>query len=153
MLMRLALLTGSNLRAAASHPASTLTLVLGAAVVAGVTTSMASLARGLYQQFADAGSPNRALVLQKNAVVIEGGLLTPEQVEFVHQVAGAMQAAGTDRIAYSSARLVGKNAGPPELVRVRGIHAGRCPACVRTSALQAGRCSAGRAAATRRWPA
>ena len=121
MLMRLALLTGSNLRAAASRPASTLTLVLGAAVVAGVTTSMASLARGLYQQFADAGAPNRALVLQKNAVVIEGGVLTPEQTEFVHQVAGAMQAAGTDRIAYSSARLVGKNAGPPELVLVRGI--------------------------------
>ena len=121
MLMQVALLTANNLLAATSRPASFLTLVLGAAVVAGVTTSMASLARGLYQEFADVGAAHRALVLQKNAEVIVGGALSPEQVDFVYQAAGAAQSAGIDRIANSDARLVGKDGGPPENVRVLGI--------------------------------
>ena len=121
MLMQVALLTASNLRAAASRPASALTLILGAAVVAGVTTSMASLARGLYQEFADSGAPSRALVLPKGAEVIRGGLLSPEQVEFVYQVAGAARGAYVDRIVISSARLLGKQGGRPEFVAVRAI--------------------------------
>ena len=121
MLMQLALLTASNLRAAASRPASALTLLLGAAVVAGVTTAMASLARGLYQEFADVGAPNRALVMPKNTDVVQGGFLAPEQVEFVYQVAGATAGANVDRIALGTARLVGKYGGPPEIVYVRGI--------------------------------
>lgn len=121
MLMQVALLTTSNLRAAASRPASALTLVLGAAVVAGVTTAMASLARGLYQEFADAGAAHRALVLQKDAEMMFGGALSSEQVDFVYQAAGATQSAGIDRIANSRARLVGKDGGPPEHVFVLGI--------------------------------
>lgn len=121
MLTQVALLTASSLRAAASRPASALTLILGAAVVAGVTTSMASLARGLYQEFADSGAPNRALVLPKGAEVIRGGLLSPEQVEFVYQVAGAAQGAYVDRIVIASARLLGKQGGRPEFVAVRAI--------------------------------
>ena len=121
MLTQVALLTAASLRAAAARPASALTLLLGAAVVAGVATAIASLARGLHQEFADAGAPHRALVLQRNAEVIVGGALSSEQVAFVHQVAGSMQSAGIDRIANSDARLVGMDGGPPENVRVLGI--------------------------------
>ena len=120
MLTQVALLTAGNLRAAVSRPASALTLILGAAVVAGVTTSMASLARGLYQEFADASAPNRALVMAKGAEFIRGGLLSAEQIAFVYQVAGA-HGAGADRIVIDSARLVGKQGGRPEFVAVRGI--------------------------------
>ena len=118
MLMHVVLVTASNLRAAARRPASTLALVLSAAVVAGVTTCMASLARGLHQQFASAGAPHRALVLQEAAAVVVEGALSTEQVEFIHQVA---EGAGIDRIVNATARLVGKNGGPPESVRVQGI--------------------------------
>ncbi|MDE0009355.1 MAG: ABC transporter permease [Gammaproteobacteria bacterium] len=116
--MRMALLTASNLRAALARPASTATLLLGAAAVVGVTTSMTALGRGLYMQFSDVAAPHRALVMESGVERIGGGRLTEAQVGFVHQAAGA---AGVDRIAYALARLVGRNGGAPELVRVQGV--------------------------------
>ena len=118
MLTRIALLTASNLRAALARPASTATLLLGAAAVVGVTASMTALGRGLYMQFSDVAAPNRALVMGSGVERIWGGRLTEAQVGFVYQAAGA---AGVDRIAYATARLVGRNGGAPELVRVQGI--------------------------------
>jgi len=118
VLTRIALLTASNLRAALARPASTVTLLLGAAAVVGVTTSMAALGRGLYMQLSDVAAPNRALVMESGVEGIWGGRLTEAQVGFVYQAAGA---AGVDRVAYATARLVGRNGGAPELVRVQGI--------------------------------
>ncbi len=120
MMTRIALLTASNLRAAVRRPAATATLLLGAAAVVGVTTSMAALGRGLYLQFSDAGSADRALVLESNAEHIRGSALTEAQVEFVHQAAGAARV-GVGRVAHTSARLVGKGGGVPELVAVQGV--------------------------------
>ena len=119
--MRVALLTWTNLVAAFSRPAATLTIVLAAAVVVGVTTSMAALARGLYLQFAVAGSVDRALVLDGSARRIGQSLLTSEQVEFVHQAAGAAGAANVDKIARVGAHLVTRGGGAPELVEIRGV--------------------------------
>lgn len=119
--MRIALLTWTNLVAAFSRPAATLTIVLAAAVVVGVTTSMAALARGLYLQFAVTGSVDRALVLDGSARRIGQSLLTSEQVEFVHQAAGAAGAANVDKIARVGAHLVTRGGGAPELVEIRGV--------------------------------
>ncbi|MDE0693124.1 MAG: ABC transporter permease [Gammaproteobacteria bacterium] len=121
MMARIALLTASNLRAAVRRPAAMATLLLGAAAVVGVTTSMAALGRGLYLQFSDAGSADRALVLERGAERIGGRALTEAHVEFVHQAAGAAAAVGADRIAHTFARLVGKGGGVPEMVAVQGI--------------------------------
>ncbi len=119
--MRIALLTWTNLVAALSRPAATLTIVLAAAVVVGVTTSMAALARGLYLQFAVAGSVDRALVLEGSARRIGQSLLTSEQVEFVYQAAGAAGAANVDKIARVGAHLVTRGGEAPELVEIRGV--------------------------------
>ncbi len=121
MLTRILLLAATNLRAALGRPAATLTLVAGTAVVAGVATSVASLARGLSLQFADAGAPNRAVVLASDAASFQEGSLTPEQVEFVHQAASAMQAAGVDRVGETYAQFAARGIAPPSLVPIRGI--------------------------------
>ena len=119
--MRIALLTWTNLVAALSRPAATLTIVLAAAVVVGVTTSMAALARGLYLQFAVAGSVDRALVLEGSAQRLEQRILTPEQVEFVYQAAGASGAVVGDRIAIAGAHLAAMDGEAPEIVGIRGV--------------------------------
>ncbi len=119
--MRIALLTWTNLAAAVSRPAATLTIVLAAAVVVGVTTSMAALARGLYLQFAVAGSEDRALVLEGNARRIGQSILTPEQVEFVYQAAGPSEVVNVDRIAIAGAYLAARDGGDPELVAIRSV--------------------------------
>ncbi|MDE0224448.1 MAG: ABC transporter permease [Gammaproteobacteria bacterium] len=119
--MRIALLTATNLAAAVRRPAATLTIVLAAAVVVGVTTSMAALARGLYLQFLVAGSEDRALVLEGDARRIGQSILTSEQVEFVYQAAGASEAINVDRIAIAGAHLAARDAGAPELVEIRGV--------------------------------
>ena len=118
MLVRVALLTVSNLRAALGRPASLLTLMLCAAAIVSVATALAATVRGLSLQLTDAGGMERAVVLEEGAASIRESGLTSAQIAFVHQTAGSRT---IDKVGITYARLAGKGNAPPDSVPIRGI--------------------------------
>ena len=118
VLVRLALLTISNLRAALGRPAPLLTLMLCAAAIVGVATALAATVRGLSLQLTDAGGMGRAIVLEEGAASIRESGLTSGQIAYVHQTAGSH---AIDKVGITYARLAGKGNAPPDSVPIRGI--------------------------------